>query len=211
MMWNLPIPDDGPRAPAPEFPASAVPGRLLACALDELDYGVVLINAEAEILHLNRRAAQLLDADHPLQRVGHGLRASDPRDLATWQAALQAAAVRGLRKLLSLGDGDHRQLAALVPVQAGTALLLMGRSTVCEDLSLQCFARNHALTGAETRVLAALGRGEAPASIAREQGVKLSTVRTQIGAIREKTGTESITALIRMVASLPPIVGVLRP
>jgi len=210
MMWNLPTPDDVPRHPAPEGLAGAVPGRLLACALDELDYGVVLLTAEAEILHLNRRAGQLLDAQHPLQRVGRTLRAADPRDLATWQAALQAAAVRELRKLLSLGDGDRRQLAALVPVQPGTALLLMGRSTVCEDLSLQCFARNHALTAAETRVLAALGRGAAPADIARDQGVRLSTVLTQIGSIREKTGTESITALVRMVASLPPIVGVLR-
>jgi DNA-binding CsgD family transcriptional regulator len=81
---------------------------------------------------------------------------------------------------------------------------------VCEDLSLQCFARSHELTAAETRVLAALGRGVAPAEIAREQGVKISTVRTQISAIRQKTGTSTITALVRLVAGLPPMVGALR-
>ena len=92
----------------------------------------------------------------------------------------------------------------------GVAALLLGRSSVCEDLSLQCFARNHELTAAETRVLAALGRGVTPAEIAREQGVKISTVRTQISAIRQKTGTGTITALVRLVAGLPPMVGALR-
>jgi DNA-binding CsgD family transcriptional regulator len=50
----------------------------------------------------------------------------------------------------------------------------------------------------------------APAEIAHEQGVKISTVRTQISAIRQKTGTSTITALVRLVAGLPPMVGALR-
>jgi len=49
-----------------------------------------------------------------------------------------------------------------------------------------------------------------PNGIALEQGVKLSTVRTQIGAIRDKTGADSITELLRFVAALPPMVGALR-
>ena len=59
-------------------------------------------------------------------------------------------------------------------------------------------------------VLAALGMGVAPADIAQEQGVKLSTVRTQIGSIRAKIGVSSITDLVRRVAALPPMVGALR-
>ncbi|MBL8315150.1 MAG: helix-turn-helix transcriptional regulator, partial [Rubrivivax sp.] len=44
----------------------------------------------------------------------------------------------------------------------------------------------------------------------REQGVKLSTVRTQIASVREKTGTPSIGALVRLAAGLPPMVSALR-
>jgi hypothetical protein len=38
----------------------------------------------------------------------------------------------------------------------------------------------------------------------------VSTVRTQIGSIRAKTGANSIRELVRQVAVLPPLVGALR-
>jgi DNA-binding CsgD family transcriptional regulator len=185
-------------------------GTLLARALDEVDFGVMLVAEDGEVLHLNHRARHALHEHHGLQVVGRRLCTSDRRSVAHLQHALFDATRRGLRRLVTLGQGDDRQLAALVPVEAGVAALLLGRTRVCEDLSLQCFARTHELTPAETRVLAALGRGSTPADIAHEQGVKISTVRTQITAIRQKTGTSTIGALVRLVASLPPMVGVLR-
>jgi DNA-binding CsgD family transcriptional regulator len=192
-------------------PAATPMGRLLARALDEVDYAIVLLDEDAEILHLNHRGRQWLqDDDTPMQQVGSRLRPGDAHDMALLHDALQGATRRGLRRLLALGGGEARQVAALVPVEPGVAALVLGKSSVCEDLSLQCFARSHGLTPAETRVLAALGAGAKPTEIACEQGVKLSTVRTQIGAIRDKVGVQSITALLRLVASLPPMVGVLR-
>lgn len=183
---------------------------LLARALDEVDVGVVLLDAGAATLHVNHRARQLLQFGHALTLRGNRLTAHDPRDLARLHDALREAAGRGLRRLLSLGDGDTRQLAALVPVQPDVAALLLGRTRVSEDLSVQCFARAHQMTAAETRVLTALGRGDSPAQIASDQGVKLSTVRTQIAALRDKTGASSITDLVRLVAALPPMVSALR-
>jgi DNA-binding CsgD family transcriptional regulator len=185
-------------------------GRLLACALDELDYGILLLDTQAEVLHLNHRARRILEGQHALHLQGGQLRTRDPREATSLHEALQAVAGRSLRKLLSFGEGAGRQLAALVPVEDGVAALMLGKDRVCEDLSIQAFARTYALTTAETRVLVALGTGARPTDIARDQGVKLSTVRTQIGAIREKTGAEGITALVRLVAALPPMVGALR-
>jgi DNA-binding CsgD family transcriptional regulator len=97
-------------------------------------------------------------------------------------------------------------VVAVVPLEPGTAALLLGRQAICERLSVEGFARGAGLTLAETRVLAALGQGQRPAAIARDQGVKLSTVRTQISAIRGKTGAASIAGLLQMVAALPPVV-----
>jgi DNA-binding CsgD family transcriptional regulator len=196
--------------PCPPMHDPAPLSRLLARALDEVDYGIVLLDAGGHVLHLNHRARQWLDGGDALQMLGRQLRACDPRDVALLHDALHSAATRGLRRLLALGRGDARRVAALVPVEPGVAALVLGKSGMCEDLSLQCFARSHALTAAETRVLAALGMGVRPAQIAADQGVKLSTVRTQIGAIREKTGADSINDLLRLVAALPPMVGVLR-
>ena len=75
---------------------------------------------------------------------------------------------------------------------------------------MQGFARIHHMTPGETRVLTALCRGAPPADIAAEHGVAVCTVRSQIGSIRIKTGAPSIRALVRQVAVLPPLLGVLR-
>ncbi|MBE0547944.1 MAG: helix-turn-helix transcriptional regulator, partial [Rubrivivax sp.] len=196
--------------PAPAAPGAAPEvaplGTLLARALDEVDFGIALVAEDGEVLHMNHRARHALYAEQGLQVLGKRLRTSDPCSLISLHDALRDAARRGLRRLLPLGHGDATQLAALVPVQPGVAALLLGRTSVCEELSMQCFARTHALTAAETRVLAALGRGVTPAEIARELGVKISTVRTQINAIRQKTDTATITALVHLVAGLPPMV-----
>jgi DNA-binding CsgD family transcriptional regulator len=87
---------------------------------------------------------------------------------------------------------------------------LFGKRRVCEQLSVHGFARAHGLTAAETRVLEALCNGAKPNEIADRQGVLISTVRTQIGSIRAKTGAQSIPDLVRQVAVLPPLVGTLR-
>jgi DNA-binding CsgD family transcriptional regulator len=127
-----------------------------------------------------------------------------------------ASSRRGLRKLVLLGQGAQGSSLSVVPLghvgedgEAAT-LLVLGRRHVCERLSVQWFARSHRLTPAETRVLEALCEGLEPLEVARLHGVGLATVRTQIGAIRAKTGAESIRELQRQVALLPPMVGSLR-
>jgi len=75
---------------------------------------------------------------------------------------------------------------------------------------VQGYARSMNLTPAETRVLERLCAGVRPSTIALEQAVAVSTVRTQIGSIRAKTGAGSISELVRQVAVLPPVVGALR-
>lgn len=205
-----PNPTSTARAVAPASPAAFPIGPLVMAALDELDYGMVLTDTDATVLHLNHRATRLLGSGETLVLSGGRLHARESEDQAQLVRSLRDATERGLRRLITLGDGDTRRSVAVVPVQTGVAALMIGRSSLCEDLSLQCFARAHALSGAEARVLAALGRGDAPMDIARAHGVALSTVRTQIGAIRDKTGTGSIRELLRTVAALPPIVGALR-
>lgn len=189
--------------------------RWLAQMLDEIDYGMLLLADVTRVLHVNRAARADLDAGHPLQLLGSELRARDGSDVARLHDAL-AGAQRGLRRLVTLGHGSDRVSVAFVPLGAlaidgpRATLLLLGKRTVCEKLTVQMFARWHALTPAETRVLEALCEGMQPRQVAQENGVGLATVRTQIGAIRAKTGAESIRDLLRRIAVLPPVVGVVR-
>ena len=194
-------------------------GGCLTRMLDEIDYGMLLISADAQVIYLNHAARQELDNDHPLQMLGRALRAQRPQDVAPLHEALSAAQ-RGLRKLVTLGTGEHRVSISVVPLPTGAGqrtddhaagtLLVLGKRQVCERLSVHGFARSVSLTPAETRVLELLCGGVRPTEVARQQGVAVSTVRTQIGSIRAKTGAGSISELVRQVAVLPPLVGALR-
>ena len=184
--------------------------------LDEIDYGMLLVTPEAEVSYMNHAARLELDGQHPLQLLGTTLRAHRALDVAPLYDAL-AAAQRGLRRLVTLGEGTQRVCVSVVPLpatqgqnDARVTLLVLGKRQVCEQLSVQGYARSVGLTPAETRVLEQLCAGARPGDVAARAGVAVSTVRTQIGSIRAKTGAGSIRELVRQVAVLPPLVGALR-
>lgn len=192
--------------------------------LDEIDYGMLMVNAEAQVLYANHAARHELDGQHPLRMLGQTLAAHRGDDVAPLCEAL-AAAQRGLRRLLTLGDGDQRVSVSVVPLpgemadledtsdhalQGKATLLVLGKRQMCAPLSVQGFARSMQLTPTETRVLDMLCNGVRPTEVATRQGVALSTVRSQISSIRTKTGAASIRDLVRQVGLLPPLVGALR-
>jgi DNA-binding CsgD family transcriptional regulator len=195
--------------------ASAAAPNWFASMLDEVDYGMLLVADDRIVLHSNHVARAELDAQHPLQLLGAELRVRRPQDVAPLREAITAARERGLRRLVTLGEGADRVSVAVVPLPAAPGdeamtLLVFGKRRMCEALSAHWFAREHGLTPAESRVLAALCEGVQPTQIAQDLGVAISTVRSQIGSIRIKTGAESIRSLVRQVAVLPPLVGALR-
>lgn len=188
----------------------------LTAAFDEIDYGLLLLIDGVQVMYANHAARAELDAAHPLQLVDSELRTRQGLDAQPLADALHAATQRGLRKLLTLGDAAQRICLSIVPIAAPpglggpVTLLMLGKRQVCLALSVQGFAHSHRLTGAETRVLTGLCSGMLPSAVAAQHGVAISTVRSQIGTIRVKTGARSIRALVQQVAVLPPLMGVLR-
>lgn len=192
----------------PAAPGTPWLGRML----DELDYGMLLLDAQGKVLHANHAARSACANGHPLQLLGRTLQARRSEHAGLLDDALDAAR-RGRRRLLALGDAAHPVNVTVVPLETGgmqATLLMMSRRQVCEALSLQGFARCHGLTLAETRLLEGLCAGSEPGALARRHGVSLATVRTQIASIRTKTGAASIRGLMRQLSVLPPIVGSLR-
>lgn len=215
----------GPRDAFVQSPEIRVERRMsgrivgvMAGLLDAIDYGLLLLDENGAIVHANRQAEAELDGLHPLHRRGRELCARRAADQSCLQAAL-AGALKGMRRLVTLGEpGEPGRSASVSVVPLDTAappgapriLLLLGKRQLCEPLSVQWFARAHGLTPTETRVLEALCEGCDARDVAERHGVGLATVRTQIGAIRAKTGAESIRDLVRLVAALPPMMRVLR-
>jgi len=191
-------------------------GQRLGQVMDLLDYGLVLLGPDGRVQHVNATARRALAAGHPLQLQGDQLLVQSTQDANALREAVTGAARRGLRRLLTLGSGAQRECAAVLPLppldeDSGHAVaLLLARRQVCEQLTVEWFARTNGLTMAETTVIKGLCADLTPQQIADQQGVGLATVRTQIGSIRQKTGAGSIGALLRQVSLLPPMVSVLQ-
>lgn len=188
---------------------------LVAMLLDELDYGVVLLRDGAHLVHMNHAARAWVQGGQILDIVDGALRARRQADAGAMAEGL-AASRRGLRRLLTLGTQGARVAVALIPIgdptDGGAPLtaLVFGRSRLCERISVQWFARAHGLTPAESTVLELLSDGLEPSDIARANAVGMTTVRTQIKGIRDKTCAASIRGLLHQVALLPPMVCSLR-
>lgn len=196
------------------FEGGGADGRLLQRMLDVVDYGMVLLQGDGRVAFANKAARNDLDPTHPLALADGCLLVRHPRDVMPLREALASALHKGLQRLLTLRDERGGSVCvAIVPIgEPGStgAMLMLGKRKVCDDLSAEAFGRQHKLTSAEARVLKQLSIGRRPAEIARHQGVALSTVRTQIGCMREKTGAPSIGALLSELARLPPMLSLLR-
>ncbi len=200
-------PMTGARAPSAEFAmliGDGMPTDALALVLDELDYGVILLDGRDDVQFANYRALGELDRRQALQLARGRLLASDARDAQTLACAL-AGARRGVRRLIELGTDKCRIRMSVLPVGTDGVMLTLGRARLCEPLTIIGFAATYGLTLTETNVLEALCEGLSPTDIARVHGVAVSTVRTQIASIRDKTDTEGIDHLRREMATLPPI------
>ncbi|MFN5048825.1 helix-turn-helix transcriptional regulator [Roseateles sp.] len=217
-MLEMIAPSPPPRGPGPQArperrSAASLSSHWLGLVLEELDYGVLLLNQRGEVLYSNRAARQAMNQGHPLLLQGHLVRTRSLKDGKPLFDALAQAEGEGRRCLLRLGEGDEQANVVVVPlnrdVEQAAVLLVLERRQLCGALAVQWFALRYGLTPAETEVLKALSDGHEPASVAQQQGVAISTVRTQIQSIRAKSGTPSIRELLRQLAVLPPLMSAL--
>ncbi|MDP4301068.1 helix-turn-helix transcriptional regulator [Leptothrix discophora] len=193
--------------------AGPVLHQLLGQALDELDYGLAIVNRQGRLMLANHRARTLFERSNGVCQLQiDRVVARHPLREEPLARAIQAAAQQGRRGLVAVGDEDRPQSVAVVPLGGQPVqgvLLVFGKAQMCEALSVDHYARVHGLTHAEGMVLAALCDGDTPTEVAQRFGVAVSTVRSQIAAIRQKTQCGSIRELVRRVAVLPPIVSAL--
>jgi hypothetical protein len=120
---------------------------LMRRVLDELDYGVIMVDVQGEVCLVNRTAR----SDHARAGlhnvvVGERLVAGTTVETAELMAAIRDAVQLSRRSLVRLGTG-MRQCIAVVPLGeeqpdgGGQALLLFGRDRVCAPISIAFFAR----------------------------------------------------------------------
>ncbi|MBP8019420.1 MAG: hypothetical protein KAY82_05235 [Hylemonella sp.] len=189
---------------------------LLISALDEIDYGMIVIDARGRVCHANHLARTELGRNEHLCMEGERLVASVLGHREALDNAI-ARASRGARSLVDLsqnGSPMRSLTVAVVPLGQSaengsvqsSVLVITGKQQICEQISLQLFARRYALSRSEQIVLHALVMGYTVQEVAIDRGLALSTVRSQIKDIRVKTRCKSVRELLSKVSALPPLV-----
>jgi DNA-binding CsgD family transcriptional regulator len=186
-------------------------------ALDALAYPVWILRAGLEIDFANQAARSWMAA--PRGRLvaggpGNGrLLAIGDLDTAALRLALaQVQTTGGCLLAAALADGPHLRRALLrvaavprnspyaVAWPAATALVVLHPPPGPEEAALwhRHLARRFGLTATESRVLAAIGASQSPDEIAADLGVSVTTVRSHLARLFDKTGCRRQVDLVRL-------------
>lgn len=196
-------------------PPDALQAAMLARVLDEIDHGLVLVDLTGRILHANHPARfELASAQALCERDGM-LWGSDDNRHRQIRQALKDAAHDG-RSIVELEHQETPLSLAFIPMASlpggriDTVLIMCSKRQNCATLTMQMFARANRLTRAEQNVLRQLCDGHRAEEIAGLQGIRVSTVRTHIKSVREKTGSSSVREIVHRLARMPQVVSAVR-
>ena len=200
----------GSRALVDVSSASAALLRLF----NELAYGLIVLDTDRQVVHINRAARGALAREQCVRVRGRALQAWRECDAKVFTHGLNAA-FDGRRAAMRMGELQSTIMLVPLPstvatraasaTQLGHIALVFERAACAESLSIAFYAQNHGLTSGEERVLRALNEDQSVGEVAGSLGTAISTIRTHVNHIREKTGARSLRALVANVRSVPPL------
>jgi DNA-binding CsgD family transcriptional regulator/PAS domain-containing protein len=193
--------------------------------LDGLSAGVLLVDANARIVHANAAGHAILgDADF-LRTVGGRVVAGDASINEALREILVAAAagdmvvgIKGIALPMS-AHGGERYIAHVLPLTSGArrreglaynavAALFVRKATLRAFSPPEIIREMYKLTPTELRVLLAIvDIGGAP-EVAAALGVAVTTIKTHLSRLFEKTGVGRQADLVKLVAGFStPLAG----
>ena len=172
--------------------------------VDALAVGIVVIDDDWRLAHVNPAAAELLDSDAALTTQSERLviRPEEAeRRLRVWLAcsgrqpgtAVAVARASGRPPVL------FEYLSPLTSA-AGSAMHLLSMLDTGQPPSVDAdrLALAFGLTRAEARLMAALADGQTMQAVAHRQGVTVATVRTHLESVYAKTGARRQAQVVRL-------------
>jgi DNA-binding CsgD family transcriptional regulator len=185
--------------------------------LDGLSVGMILVDGNGCIVHANAAGSTLLGAGDFLRAVGGRLAAGDAQTNETLREVITAAdagdaavGIRGIAVPLMAQDGE-RYIAHVLPLSSGAARRVGLASTAVAALFVRKVAleasspsdvigRIYKLTPTELRVLLAIVDIGGVPEVAVALGVAVTTIKTHLGNLFEKTGVARQADLVKLVA-----------
>jgi DNA-binding CsgD family transcriptional regulator len=193
--------DDESEASAPQHREDGDNG--VEDLLDWLDLGVIIADATARPIRLNRRAGAIVARADGLYATPFGITTAIPEETGRLRQAIAAAATGGARLRLSRPSGAPPLLVTVIPVRGGgavpcVALFVMdpGAAGAPSPALLQ---ELFGLTAAEAVFAAEISRGDGLQAVAERLAIAPTTARTHLTRIFEKTGTRRQAELVRLL------------
>jgi DNA-binding CsgD family transcriptional regulator len=193
--------------------------------LDGLSSGMILVDANGRIVHTNNAGNAILDAGDFLRAVCGRLVASDLAINAALREILVAAnagdaalGVKGIALPLTAHDGE-RYVAHVLPLTSGArreaglaynavAALFIRKASLEPFSPPEVIGEMYKLTPTELRVLLAIVDIGGVPEVAAALGVAVTTVKTHLSRLFEKTGVARQADLVKLVAGFStPLAG----
>lgn len=180
--------------------------------VDAIDHGLLLVDANARVLFANRSACEVLEAGHALACEDGIVTPAVHSQRHAWRRTLArlSAGDSAIVDLSSSIEPMHVTLNAIGEIPGcapGMHVIAIGMapSPAAWQCRIAAFARHYRLTRAEVRVLSDLLDDHPPRQIACRLGVSVSTVRTHLRHVLQKTAASSLRRLTAMVFRMPPV------
>jgi DNA-binding CsgD family transcriptional regulator/PAS domain-containing protein len=190
----------------------------VAQALDGLSAAVILIDKGRAIVHANRSAQSMLASGQALKVVEGKLVTGNPR-VDRWLREAILTMNRGDEAFLSAaaasrvlaGSGNEKYVLHVMPLRAGlrseitqfhgaAALLLIQSAGFRTTSASEAIARLYRLTPSEHRVLLTIVEAGGVPEAARRLAISETTVKTHLHRLFDKTGVNSQTEVVKLVA-----------
>jgi DNA-binding CsgD family transcriptional regulator len=190
----------------------------LSDTLDGLSAGMFLLDANGRIVHANAAGHALLEAGSVLRSEGGRLLAHDPAaELALHESfAASGDGDAGLGQkgiaILLTGRDEDRFAAHVLPLTSGSrrqvrpdhaasAALFVHKASLDLASPPELVARAYGLTPTELRIMLAIVEVGGVPEVSSALGVAESTVRTHLGRLFVKTGTNRQADLVKIIAA----------
>jgi DNA-binding CsgD family transcriptional regulator len=176
-------------------------------ALDSLDYGIAVVDAEARVLFANAFARNAFAAGRPFDVPRARLTARHAPEAFAERIRL---AVAGRPSSFRPRDSDDWLVSALplppaspaAPSAQTSALVVFRRASARRVPAPDAARALYGLTRAEAEIAVAIASGKSLRGLAAERGVKLSTVRWQLNEVLHKLGVGRQADIVRVLAAI---------
>jgi DNA-binding CsgD family transcriptional regulator len=187
---------------------------ILERALDMLDYALVIVDEQARVEYRNRAAATLLKGSACPLAVTAGRLAARSKSLQSElrSAIARVCATQRLSALFTADPGRAPLRLVLAPIELGSpgpetrgVAIWIASAQAAFLPDERTLAVLFGLSTAEARLGRGLLIGRTPEECARDAGIGVATVRSQLHSMFAKTGARRQAELVALLSKIPAL------